>query len=101
MKKYIQHDCRDFARKFIEHLEPKTLWYEMTAQAIKNGTEQKLIQELKLLNKQTPQQVSRIMGAKLYAEFNEIRRLKSSSINRFWGDRFNWGLYANLQDLKK
>lgn len=100
MQKYIQKDCRDFARQLLDYLEPKTVWHEMTSQAIQNGTEQKLIQELKSINNQSPQQVSRIMGAKLYAEFNEIRQLKSSDLNCFWGG-FNWGLYANLQDLNK
>lgn len=95
MKKYIYKDCHDFTRKLIEQLQPGTVWHEMAQIAIEYQTEHRLIQELKSVDKQTPKRLQSVMGAKLYAEFHEIRPISSSDMKCFWGG-FNWGLYADV-----
>jgi hypothetical protein len=100
MKKYVYKDCHDFSRKLINHLQPGTVWHEMTRIAIFDCTEQEFIQELKHIDKETPGRLSKVMGATIYAEFNEIREIRSSDLKCFWRG-FNWGLYAEIQGLKK
>ena len=99
MTKYIYKDCVEFTESCLQHMKPSSVWHVIAQDAQAHGEQIEFVNMLKSIMKETPEQTRKLLGYKLTVQLESVRPWSPACTMQF--TKFNWELYAKVQEARK